>query len=113
MVFPSWAHSIDAAITVCDKNATIIYMNDKAESTFANYGGRGLIGKSLLDCHNPQSQRTIQKLLQEGGSQVYSIEKDQISKLIYQSAWKTDDKVGGLVEISIVLPADMPHHIRG
>lgn len=107
-----WPLSIDAAITVCDNEGTIIYMNEKSQATFQKSGGQELIGKSLFECHNPQSQQTIRRLLSEGGNNVYSIEKQGVKKLIYQSAWMQDGKVAGLVEISIGLPYDMPHHIR-
>ena len=33
--------------------------------------------------------------------------------MIYQTAWKEDGIVAGLVEISMVIPSDMPHYIRG
>jgi hypothetical protein len=32
--------------------------------------------------------------------------------MIYQTAWKEDGKVAGLVEISMVIPDDMPHYVR-
>lgn len=33
--------------------------------------------------------------------------------MIYQTVWKEDGKIAGLVEFSIVLPEEMPHHDRG
>jgi len=32
--------------------------------------------------------------------------------MIYQTAWKKEGKVSGLVEISMVIPQDMPHYVR-
>jgi hypothetical protein len=32
--------------------------------------------------------------------------------MIYQTAWKENGKVAGLVEISMIIPEDMPHYIR-
>ena len=32
--------------------------------------------------------------------------------MIYQSAWTRDGKVAGLVEVSIVLPDELPHYVR-
>ena len=110
---PDWAKSLPAAITVTDAEARIIYMNEKSASTFKNDGGSPLIGKSLYDCHNPNSISIIRNLIENGGTNTYTIEKNGIRKLIYQSAWLNEGITGGLVEISIVLPADMPHHIRG
>ena len=39
---------------------------------------------------------------------------DQQHKVIYQTAWKKDDgTIAGIVEISMITPADMPHYLRG
>ena len=108
---PDWAKGMNCAVTVCNVEGVIIYMNDKACETFAKYGS--LIGKNLFDCHNAQSQEIIKQLLATCGSNCYTIEKKGVKKMIYQTAWKENDIVGGLVEISMILPSDMPNHIRG
>lgn len=86
-------------------------MNDKAKETFASHGD--LVGKNLMGCHNDRSKEIIRHLLETGGSNAYTIEKNGLRKMIYQTAWKQDGKVAGLVEISMVIPSDMPHYIRG
>ena len=48
-----------------------------------------------------------------GGTNAYTIEKNGVRKMIYQTAWRVDGIVGGLAEISMEIPADMPHYIRG
>lgn len=111
-IIPDWAGELPLSITITDADAIIIYMNEKAASTFTKYGGETLIGKSLYDCHNPVSASTIRNLLETGGTNVYTIEKQGQKKLIWQSAWFTDKIISGLVEISIVLPVNMPHHNR-
>ena len=40
---------MDCAVTVCDTGGTILYMNDKARTTFARHGD--MVGKNLFDCH--------------------------------------------------------------
>ena len=62
---------------------------------------------SKMDCD------IIRDLLRTGGQNVYTIEKEGVRKMIYQSAWKEEGKVMGLREISIVLPEEIPHHVRG
>lgn len=106
-----WAKEINCAVTVCDTTRVILYMNDKACKTYTKHGN--LIGKNLFDCHSPKSQEKIKELLETGGSNSYTIEKDGIRKMIYQTAWFTDEVVSGLVEISMVIPGEMVHHIRG
>jgi transcriptional regulator with PAS, ATPase and Fis domain len=100
------------AVTACDLDAKIIYMNDKSAATFKNYGGTELIGKSLFDCHGEKSAEQIKGLLKNGTTNSYTIEKNGLKKLIYQCPWYKDDKIAGLVEISLVIPEEMPHFVR-
>jgi transcriptional regulator with PAS, ATPase and Fis domain len=103
---------INAAITFCDVEGKIIEMNDKAAEMFADDGGYGLIGKSLFGCHSEQSNKIIKGLIEGKKTNVYTIEKKGIKKLIFQSPWFVNGEIKGLMEISIEIPFDMPHHIR-
>lgn len=99
------------AITVCDTEGTVIYQNPKSLDTFKRTGN--MRGKSLMPCHNARSREIIRQLLETCGTNSYTIEKNGVKKMIYQSAWrKADGTVGGLVEISMEIPGEMPHHIR-
>lgn len=100
------------AVTVCDLDATIIYMNDRACKVFEKYGGRELVGKSLFKCHNKHSSEMIRKFLKDGTTNAYTIEKAGVKKLIYQSPWFKEGKIAGMVELSLELQPDMPHFIR-
>ena len=101
---------MNCAVIVCDKDGVILYMNDKAKETFAKHGD--LIGKSLIPCHNDRSRAIIADLLATGGSNAYTIQKNGQKKMIYQSAWRENGEVAGLVEISMVIPEEMPHYVR-
>ncbi len=103
---------LDCAITICNLKGEIVYMNSKSQEVFAKWGGGNLVGKSLFSCHLPSSIATIKRLMKEGKSNTYTIEKGGIRKLIHQTPWYDDGKVTGMVELSIVLPDDMPHHKR-
>lgn len=105
-----WAEWAHCAVTVCDAEGTILYMNAKARETFAKHGD--LIGKNLFDCHSPASQAKIREMLATGGTNSYTIEKRGVRKMIYQTAWMKDGRVAGLVEISMVIPDEMPHYVR-
>ena len=109
-IIPDWAKEMNCAVTVCNTEGIILYMNDKAKATFAKHGD--LIGKNLMGCHNDRSKDIIRDLMETGGSNAYTIEKEGLRKMIYQTAWRVDGKVAGLVEISMVIPSDMPHYIR-
>ena len=95
-----WAEEAGCAVTVCDK----------ARAAFAKRGD--LIGRNLFDCHNERSRGIIRRMLATGGTNAYTIEKQGTRKMIYQTAWKECGEVRGLVEISMEIPAEMPHYIR-
>lgn len=105
-----WSDEMNCAVTVCDTEGIILYMNEKARQTFARHGD--LIGKNMFDCHSPASQAKIRELLATGGTNAYTIEKEGQHKVIYQTAWRENGVVRGLVEISMVVPAEMPHFVR-
>ena len=109
-MIPDWAKEMNCAVTVCDKEGVILYMNDKAKETFAKHGD--LIGKSLMPCHNENSRAIIARLLETGGTNSYTIQKNGQKKMIYQTAWRENGEVAGLVEISMVIPEEMPHYVR-
>lgn len=105
-----WAEEINAAVTVCDAEGIILFMNKKSRETFAGHGD--LIGKNLFNCHSRQSQDKIRHMLATGESNSYTISKQGKRKMIYQTPWRKDGKISGMVEISMVIPEDMPHYIR-
>lgn len=106
-----WADEVNYAVTIADRNCNIIYMNRRSRETFCK-DGESLIGRNLMDCHPEHARKTIRRLLEEGGSNAYTITKNGVNKLIFQSAWRIDGEVAGLVETSMVLPKDMKHFDR-
>jgi transcriptional regulator with PAS, ATPase and Fis domain len=109
----AWVQEFPAAVTVCDRDGIILAMNDKSGQNFENSGGAALIGSNLLDCHPEPSRTKLQELLCAGRTNVYTIEKKEIKKLIYQSPWYENGEYRGLVELSLEIPAEMPHFVRG
>jgi len=104
--------AIGAAVSVCDIDLTLLYMNEKSAAAFEASGGSSLIGKNLADCHMPESVEKMKEILASGKPNVYTISKKGVKKLIWQGPWEKDGKVGGLVEISMPLPETMPHYNR-
>lgn len=109
---PDWMEEFPGAITVTDDEGKIIYMNNKAAQTFEAEGGLALIGRNIMDCHRPESQEKIKKILESGKPNVYTIEKKGQKKLIFQTVWSEAGQVRGLVELSLEIPTDMPHFVR-
>lgn len=109
--FP-WAEDMNCAVTVCDKEGTIIYMNSKSRATFCK-DGSSLIGSNLFECHPEHARQKIRHMLATGESNSYTIAKNGVKKMIYQAPWRTSDgAIAGLVEISMVIPEDLPHYVR-
>ena len=108
----NWAEDIEGAVTVCDTEGTVIYMNKRSRETF-NKDGQTMVGKNLMPCHNERSQAIIREMLQNDRPHCYTITKRSQRKLIFQTPWRQDGEVCGLVEFSFVLPEEMPHYDRG
>ncbi len=107
-----WVENFDAAITVCDKEGFVVYMNDKAGEVFKDDGGKSLISKNLFDCHSPESKEKLFFMLKNNKKNVYTIEKNGVKKIIYQSPWYKDSVYSGFVELSMEIPLEMPHFVR-
>ncbi len=109
---PEWFEQMPCAVTVCDKNYTILYMNHRAAEVNSKEGGKALVGKNLMDCHPPEAQEKLKKVMASGRPNVYTTERKGAKKLVYQCHWKRKGRLGGLVELSFELPSDMPNFVR-
>jgi len=103
---------LPAAITVCDREGIILYMNQKSIETFARDGGAALIGRSLYDCHPGASKEKLRALIEGQKINTYTIEKDGVHKMIYHTPWYAEGEFRGLIEFSFEIPAEMPHIVR-
>jgi hypothetical protein len=112
MTRPAWTEEFPAAITICDADGVIVDLNQRSARTFEKEGGRALIGTSLYGCHPPQAQEQIRGLMQSRQPNAYTIEKNGVKKLIYQAPWYEQGHFKGLVELSIVIPFELPHFKR-
>lgn len=107
-----WFENLPCSVTVCDSDYRILYLNGRSAEVNAADGGKALIGKSLLDCHPPEAQEKLRRVMASGQPNVYTIEKKGVRKIIYQSHWRREGQIVGLVEITFELPADIPHFVR-
>jgi DUF438 domain-containing protein len=108
-----WVKEFGGAVTVCDTNGTILYMNDKSIATFIKHGEESLIGRNIFECHPPVAQEILRNLMKEQKTNAYTIEKKGKKKLIYQSPWYENGEYMGFVEISLEIPFEMVNKIRG
>lgn len=99
------------AVTICDKDGNIIDMNERSRKTYEKYGN--IIGRSLFECHPPRAAEILRSLLANHNVKAYTIDKEGIRKLIYQAPWfQQDGSFGGYIELSLPIPAEMPHYVR-
>ena len=98
---------INVSITISDTDGNVVYMNDKAKSVFTD-----MVGKNMMAWHKQSSQDTIKRLIDEKATNVYTIQKGDVRKMIYQTPWYVDGEIKGLIEYSIILPEEMPHYVR-
>lgn len=102
----------DFAVTVCDKEGIIKYMNQKSAATFSNDGGFDLLGKSLLDCHPEPARSKLLDLLNAPRVNIYTIEKNDLQKMIYQTPWVENGEFKGMIELSLPLAGEIPNFLR-
>ena len=107
-----WIKEFPAAITVCDSKGIILEMNDRAAEGFQDQGGQKLIGTNLLECHPEDARLKLEQLMKTRKLNVYTVEKHGVRKLIYQSPWYDGGEYSGFVEISLVIPEQIPHIVR-
>lgn len=106
--------NVECAVTVCDTECVIVYQNEKSVAVNGDMRGRCMLG-----CHNDSSRGIIARILTEGITNSYTISKKGQRKLIHQTPWYKDaadgsgKTVAGIIELSIVIPEQMPHYDRG
>ena len=99
---------VKVAITVCDKDGRILSMNERSREV--NGGNRE--GEDVYACHPEPARTKVRELMEGEETNVYTVEKKGVRKLIYQTPWYEDGVFGGLVEFSLELPAEIPHYVR-
>jgi len=109
----NWTDEFLGAITVCDREGIVVYMNERSKMQFAKSDEGILVGKSLIECHPEPARSHLMKMLTEPSPNSYTIEKKGIHKMIHQTPWMENGEFMGVVELSYEIPEQMPHHIRG
>lgn len=107
-----WVESYVGAITVCDSAGIILEMNDKAAENFREEGGRKLIGTNLFECHPEPSKTRLKQIMEKRETNIYTIEKKGVKKLIHQAPWYVNGEYRGFIELSLEVPREPPHFIR-
>jgi hypothetical protein len=107
-----WFEGLPCSVTVCDRDYTVLYLNERSAEVNAADGGKSLIGKNLLDCHPAAARRKLRKVMASDAPNVYTIAKKGRKKIIFQAHWMRRGRAAGLVEITFELPRRLPHFVR-
>ena len=67
----------DIAMTVCDREGRIIYMNNQSKEVNQK-PGTDLMGKNILDCHPEPARSLLVRMMENGEKHVYTIEKNSL-----------------------------------
>ena len=102
----------DIAVTICAKDGTILDMNQKSRKTFLKPGREEIIGHNVLDCHPEPARTLLNDMLKKPRTNIYTVEKEGLKKLIFQTPWYDGDEYAGFMELSIVLPESIPNRVR-
>ncbi|MCR4686239.1 MAG: PAS domain-containing protein [Lachnospiraceae bacterium] len=94
-IYKSVLEADRAAVVICDLEHIIIYMNPFAIERYAKWGGKALLGKSLLDCHNEKSREMIVKVLDwfkasKDNNIIYTSYNAKENKDVYMIALRND-----------------------
>lgn len=86
-----------ASVVICDLDHTIIYMNPAAIGRYEKRGGKDLIGKSLMGCHNEKSKEIIEKVVawfaeSTENNMIYTYHNEKENKDVYMVALRDEDK---------------------
>ena len=85
-----------ASVVLCDLKHTTVYMNPAAIRSYAKHGGAALIGRSLLNCHNADSNHRIQEVVDWFAASpehniVYTYHNEKQNKDVYMVALRDAD----------------------
>ena len=83
-------------VVICSPEHTILYLNPAAVCAHADRGGAAMVGQSLLDCHNPESNRRILQVVDwfradVRHNRVYTAHRGKFNRDQYMVALQDDD----------------------
>lgn len=83
-------------VVICNTEHTILYMNPIAAARYSKRGGYDLVGKSLIDCHNEESNKKIKMVLDwfrqdKDNNRVFTFHNPKENKDVYMIALRNEE----------------------
>jgi PAS domain S-box-containing protein len=91
------------AVVICSLKHEIIYMNPAAAQYYGKKGGASLVGKSIMDCHNQDSQDKMKRVVDWFAASpenniVYTFHNEAQNKDVYMVALRSEGRLIGYYE---------------
>ncbi len=93
--FKSVIDADEAPVVICDLSHTVVYMNPAAVKRHEKRGGAALIGRSLMGCHNADSNDKIERVIAwfkkaPANNKVYTFHNEKENKDVYMIALRNE-----------------------
>lgn len=94
--FKSVIDADNSPIVICNLGHKFVYINPSAAEKYSKWGGYELIGKSLLDCHNNESNKRIVRVVEWFGSaeennKIFTFYNEKENEDVYMIALRNDE----------------------
>lgn len=98
-LYPYFKSIIDedkGPVVICDLAHRVVYMNPAAQERYAKSGGGALVGKSLFDCHSPETNEKISKVFEwfkgdKAHNRIYIFYNEKENKDVYMVALRDEE----------------------
>lgn len=95
LILKSVIDSDEAPIVICNLEHEVVYINPSAAQRYERQGGYALVGKSLLNCHNAESNKKINQVvewfeLNPKNNKVFTYYNEKENKDVYMIALRDD-----------------------
>ncbi len=91
------------AVVICNLEHEIIYMNPAAIKNYEKRGGEKLVGRNIMNCHNPESQKRMKEVVDWFAASaehnlVHTFYNEKQDKDVYMVALRDGEKLIGYYE---------------
>ena len=91
------------AVVICNLEHEIIYMNPAAIKNYEKRGGEKLVGRNIMNCHNPESQKRMKEVVDWFAAStehnlVHTFYNEKQNKDVYMVALRDGEKLIGYYE---------------
>jgi PAS domain S-box-containing protein len=107
-----WVEEFPGSITVCDREGIILEMNRRSVESLREQGGQKLIGQNLMECHPELARSKLKRLMRRRQTNVYTVKKGRVRKIVLQTPWYKKNKYRGFVEVSLPITGKIPNIVR-